>query len=60
MEIRAKAKAKAMARANIRFAAFSWKRGSARAGRIVGSLRPRPTIRDTGSALAATPPVQTD
>eukprot|EP00959_Pyramimonas_sp_CCMP1952_P016539 350613-Pyramimonas_sp.AAC.1 len=34
----------------------SRKRESARVERIVGSLRPRPTIRDTGSALAAQPP----
>eukprot|EP00959_Pyramimonas_sp_CCMP1952_P466755 9490494-Pyramimonas_sp.AAC.1 len=55
-----KAKAKAKARAKIIFAALSRKRDSARVGRIVGSPRPRPTIRDAGSTLAAAPPVQTD
>eukprot|EP00959_Pyramimonas_sp_CCMP1952_P111603 2334134-Pyramimonas_sp.AAC.1 len=50
---------KAKAKVRIRSVALPKKRESARVGRTVGSLRPRPTIRDTGSALAAAPPAQT-
>eukprot|EP00959_Pyramimonas_sp_CCMP1952_P436703 9144152-Pyramimonas_sp.AAC.1 len=50
---------KPKAKARIRSVVLSRNRESARVGRTVGSLRPRPAIRDTGSALAATPLVQT-